>query len=162
MTTEELLNRVESRYNRTGNPSLPPDETMAAILALAKERDEAIKKNLELTEKVGSLESRLEGVKEQKGDAEFRAKEAEAKAKEHEWVANQFANFVKGVANLMYEGQEVSAARRVYDLNSGSLKMKRLRMHGFDSLDKAKETYVSETGDAECKGILGWLFQIVH
>ena len=37
MTTEELLTKVESRLSKKGNPALPPEETLRAILDLGNE-----------------------------------------------------------------------------------------------------------------------------
>lgn len=160
MTTEELLTKVESRLRRTDNPSLPPEETMAAILELGKERDEAIVERIKISEKVGSLESRIEFLSSQKEEAEFNAKQAEDKAKEKEWLAHELAHFIRDVANGIYEGQERSAANRVYDLNGGSIRKKRLNVYNFDSLDEAKKAYAEETKEPyEAERFLEWLFR---
>ena len=160
MTTEELLTKVESRLNKTDNPSLPPEETMAAILELGREKDEAIKERLSVSEKVATLETKIEGLSAQKEEAEFNAKQAQDKAKEQEWIAHELANFVKCVANGIYVGQERAAANRVYDLNGGSIRKKRLNAYNFNSLDEAKKAYIEALIEPyEAERFLEWLFQ---
>lgn len=161
MTTEELLNRVEQRLNRTGNPSLPPEETMQAILALDKERETAQNECATLNEKVGSLQTQLDGAVAEKEDAEFKARQAESKAKEAEWVAGEMGKFIRDVANHIYEGQEISAAQRVYDLNKGNLTKKRIRANDFASATAAEEAYrLAYPNDAEIvRKFVDWLFE---
>lgn len=160
VTTEELLTKVESRLNKTDNPSLPPEETMAAILELGNEREEAIKERLSMSEKIGSLESRIQGAIEEKEEAYINAKNAYDKAKEQEWLAHELANFIKDVANGIYEGKERAAANRVYDLNGNSIKKKRLKAYTFDSLDEAKKVYAEEVNKPyDAEEFLEWLFR---
>ena len=160
MTTEELLNRVESRLNRTGNPSLPPDETMQAILELGKEREEAIKERIAAVERETSLANRIEYLSSEKEELEHKVLKAEDKAKEQEWVAFELAKFVKAVANGIYAGQERAAANRVYDLNANSITKRRLNCYSFDSLPEAKKKYAAIHPDKpeDVDAFLEWLF----
>ena len=160
MTTEELLTKVESRLRGTDNPSLPPVDTMDAILRLGKERNDAIAEKMKISEKLGSLESRLEFLSAQKEEAEFNAKQSEDKAKEKEWLAHELANFIRDVANGIYEGRERSAANRVYDLNGSSIRKKRLKAYNFDSLAEARKEYAEVVADKpyDAEEFLAWLF----
>ena len=162
MTSKELLNRVEQRLNNTGNPSLPPEETLQAIMNLGKEKNSIQQEKEKQSEEIAELKAKLESAISRMDDAEFHAKQAHDRAKEQEWIAHELGNFIKDVANSIYVGQEVAAANRVYDLNKGSLKKKRLNAYNFDSLQEAKDAY-----EKHCKvegipfdeiNMLSWLF----
>lgn len=162
MTSEELLTKVENRLNRTDNPTLPPEETMRAILELGKEREDAIKEKLSMAEKVASLESRIENLNAQVEAAESKAEKAESKSKEQEWIAHELGKFVRDVANGLYAGQERAAANRVYDLNGGSITKKRLNCYTFDSLSEARRAYARTIPDSELLNLDAfeeWLFR---
>lgn len=160
MNTEELLTKVESRYLGKDNPSLPPEETMLAILELGKEREQAIEERLKMSEKIGSLESRIEYLSGQKEEADVEIRKAQEKSKENEWLAHELSNFIRDLANGIYEGQERAAANRVYDLNGASIRKKRLKVYNFDSLTEAKKEYAEETKKQyDSEEFLNWLFR---
>ena len=165
MTTDELLTRVESRLNKTDNPPLPPEETMRAILELGRERDSSNNEKAGLYQEIAALKDRIEGALSQKEEAEFKQRQAEDRAKEQEWVAQELANFVKAVANRLFVGQEAAAAQRVYDLNGNSITKKRLKAYNFDSLDEAKKAYAdfclsSQTQKPyDADEFMDWLFR---
>ena len=162
MTTSELIERVTMRLNGTGNPSLPPEETLRAILELGKERDSVLNEKLSIQDELEQQTAKNDVLVSQKEDAEFRAQQAEDEAKEQKWIAHELGNFIRDIANSIYVGHEVPAANRVYDLNKGSLKKKRLNAYNFDSLQEAKYAYANVCKE---KGIpfdeinmLPWLF----
>lgn len=162
MTSRELLIRVEQRLNNTGNPPLPPEETLQAIINLGREKDVVSSEKKALSEEVAELKARVESDMSRMADAELRALQATDKAKEQEWIAHELGKFIRDVANGIYVGQEVPAANRVYDLNKGSLKKQRLNAYNYDSLDEAKEAYkrhCMEEGLAFDEiNMLQWLF----
>lgn len=162
MTTTELIKRVEQRLNKTGNPSLPPEETLRAILELGKERDAALNEKHSIQDEIDQQTAKIDALVSQKEEAEFQARQAKDEAKEQMWIAHELGNFIRDVANSIYVGKEVSAANRVYDLNKGSLKKKRLNAYNYDSIQEAKDAYTEY-----CKGagipfdeinMLSWLF----
>ena len=162
MTNNELVQRATERLNKTGNPTLPPEETLTAIIQLGKDFKEANDKIRKLEEKVQEYAAKTEVAYNRMDDAEHEQKKAKDEAKNQAWVAQELGNFVRDVANGVYVGQEMAAARRVYDLNEGSIKKKRLNAYNFDSIQEAKETYAEY-----CKGagipfdeinMLPWLF----
>lgn len=165
MTTDELINRAEQRLNKTGNPSLPPEATLKAILDLGKERDAAQKEAALLYSKVAGLETNLASALTAKDDAEKLKLQADDETKEHEWIAHELGNFVRDIANGIYAGGEIAAANRVYDLNKGSLRKKRLNAYNYDSLQAAREAYrkhcLAEGLAFDEINMLEWLFRSV-
>ena len=107
--------------------------------------------------------AKIDALISQKEEAEFQLRQAKDEAKEQMWIARELGNFVRDIANSIYEGREVSAANRVYDLNRGSLKKKRLNAYNFDSLQEAKDAYAehckSEHISFNEKAMLEWLFE---
>lgn len=162
MTTTELIDRVDKRLNKTGNPSLPPEETLRAILELGKERDAAINEKLSIQDEIDQQMTKMDALVSQIEDAEVKARQAKDEAKEQMWIAHELGNFIRDIANSLYVGREVSAANRVYDLNKGSLKKKRLNAYNFDSLQEAKAAYAEYCGEKglpiDEKNMLSWLF----
>lgn len=156
MTTSELLERVDQRLSGKGNPSLPPEATLKAILTLGKQKDAANKEVEELRNKVAELSGRLDTTTMQKEDAEFQAKQARDAAKEQEWIAHELGNFIRDVANSLYVGKEVAAAQRVYDLNKGSLRKVRRNAYNYETVEEAQMDFV---GDQD--KFLEWLYQPV-
>ena len=160
MTTEELLNRVTRRLNKTWNPTLPPEETMHSILELRKEKGTLKKENDDLRNEISVLNDRIDFISSQKEEAEFNSKRANEKVKEQEWIAHELANFIIEVANGIYQGKEPAAARRVYDLNSGSIRKRRLKAYNFDSSEEAKSAYAEETGkEYNSEEFIEWIFR---
>lgn len=166
MTTNELINRATERLNETGYPLLTQEETLSAIIQLGKERDEAKTKAVNLAEKVGELQARATWAEVQRDEMELESKRAMDSAKEQAWIAQELGKFVRDLSIGFYVGQEMAAAKRVYDLNGGSIKKKRLNAYNFDSLDEAKDAY-----QEYCKkeglafneiNILPWLFDFAE
>lgn len=163
MTTKELVERATERLNKTGNPPLPPEETLSAIIQLGKDRDDAITKMHNLEEQLQEYKAKTEIAYNRMDDAEHECKKARDSAKEQGWLAQELGKFVRDISNGLYEGQEMAAAKRVYDLNSGSIKKKRLNAYNFDSLDEAKEAYHEHCLNQSMRyneiEMLGWLFE---
>ena len=88
---------------------------------------------------------------------------SEAKAKEQSWYAQELGKFIDDIANCRYEGQEIVAARRVYNLNSGSINRKRLNAHNYDTFDEARQGYLDhmKTKDCDELSMMAWLFKPV-
>lgn len=160
MTTDELISRATQRLGGTGNPPLPPEETLKAIIQLGNERTAATQDKAELETKVAELEMRLEVALREREDAEVAQRQAEAATKEQAWVAHELGKFIEDIANGMFAGQEMAAAKRVYDLNSSSLTRKRLNAFDYDSLEEARNAYVRQLKGAEYSPMdfLEWLF----
>lgn len=137
MTTADLLARVEERFNRTGNPSLPPEETLKAILELGRELEEEKSTKFQYEDNMTALSGKLEEAKEQLSIEVKSREKAEDEARNQAWVAQELGNFVRGIANRQYEGTEVAAAQRVFDLNGSSLSKKRLNAYNYDSVKDA-------------------------
>lgn len=163
MTTTELIERVEQRLNGTGNPWLPPKETLNAILELGKERDAVLNEKLSLQDEIDQQTNKIDALIVQKEDAELRAKQAEDEAKEQKWIAHELGNFVRDLANGVYDGGEMAAARRVYDLNSGSLKRVRRNAYDYETVDEVKQAFlcVNKGQPYGIDELLEWMFKAV-
>ena len=166
MTTSELIKRATERLNKTGNPPLPSEETLRAIIELGNERDAVLIEKLSIREELARKTAYVESLVSQKEEAKLRARRAEDEAKEQTWIAHELGNFVRDLANGVYEGGEMAAAKRVYDLNGGSIKKKRLNAYNFDSYEEAKDAYrehCKEDGIAFDEiNMLPWLFDFAE
>lgn len=166
MNTNELIERATERLNKTDNPLLPPEDTLSAIIQLGKERDEAKEKAVKLAGKVGELTARASFAEVKMSEANLESKKAKDFAKEQAWIAQELGKFVCDIANGIYAGQEIAAAKRVYDLNGGSIKKKRLNAYNFDSYEEAKDAYrehCKEDGIAFDEiNMLPWLFNFAE
>ena len=126
---------------------------------------------LDLRSKIAVLESEIESIKNDLYAAKVNAQQleaeaitAKAKAKEQAWYAQELGKFIADVANCRYEGQEIAAAKRVYNLNSGSINRKRLNAHNYDSLEEARRGYLDylKGKPYEEIGMMAWLFKEVE
>lgn len=146
MTTDEMLDKVNAKLANESAAPLMTEETMLAVQALGRERDEALSLVKSKDEEINSLKATLDGMESKIAEAEFARKRAETDAKEKAWTANELGKFVSDIANGIYEGQEIAAARRVYDLNSGSLSKKRINASNYDSGFDAELAFRKEHG----------------
>ena len=143
---------------------------MAAVnpsgIQLGKERDEAKTKAVNLAEKVGELQAKATCAEAQRDEKEMESKRAMDSAKEQAWIAQELGKFVRDVSNGIYAGQEMAAAKRVYDLNSGSIKKKRLNAYNYDSLAEAREAYREHCKEEwlafDENNMLPWLFDFAN
>ena len=145
-----------------GVVSIQVNDLMKQLLPhLENSSEEVLRKN----EEIASLKARLEGVNSRIAETDFARKQAEEEAKSQKWVANELGKFVRDVANGLYEGHEIAAARRVYDLNSGTLAKKRINACNYDSVEAAKEAFNktqppddSQSVQGYYSGFLKWLW----
>ena len=163
MTTSELIKRATERLNKTGNPPLPSEETLRAIIELGNERDAALNEKLSIMDELARKIAYVEGLVSQKEEAELRARHAEDEAKEQMWIAHELGNFVRDLANGMYEGGESAAAKRVYDLNGGSLRRIRRNAYNYETVDEAKKAFlrVNKGQPYSIDELLEWMFRAV-
>ena len=117
-----------------------------------------------LENEVKSLQSELYAANIKVRQQEMEAVRANAKAKEQSWYAQELGKFIGDIANACYEGQEIAAARRVYNLNSGSINRKRLNAHNYDTFDEARQGYLDylKGRPFEEIGMMAWLFKVVE
>lgn len=164
MTTDELTYRAKERLSGTSNPSLPPEETLAAIIELGEERDSAREQQRSLEAEIGVLKGKLGMAEERLEESKFQQRRAEDDARNQGWLAQELGNFVRDVANRIYEGAEAAAAQRVYDLNASSIRKKRLNAYNYDSLDEAKQAYIATIKDMpfDNDGFNNWLFKFAQ
>ena len=165
MTSDELIRRAKEKLSGDGNPSFPPRETLEAVVALGRERDamsergDGLKGESEaVSKRVAELEKELVAI-----SGAFEA--AKEEVKEQTWVARELGALVEGIANHQYDGVEAATARRVYDLNSGSLRRKRINAYDYETYEEAWESYVrycTENGVVPVQEkMLAWMFQTV-
>ena len=113
---------------------------------------------------IATLETRLSDSESKIVGLELDKAKAEESEKDKAWVANELGKFVRDVANGLYEGQEMAAARRVYDLNSGSLNKRRINACNYESLDDAEKAFAFMRGREQytSQDLLQWLFESSH
>lgn len=160
MTTEELMAKVEEKIGS----SILPDETLVAIQNLFKERNEAIDALKAKDEEFLSLRTKLAAKDAEISIIEFAKTKAEVAAKESSWLANELGKFVCDIANGLYEGKEIAAARRVYDLNRGELKKKHVNAADYESEQDARSAFEKQVDDRtfDIQEYLDWLFSAVR
>lgn len=109
---------------------------------------------------IETLEARLAEATSQISVLEFAKAKAENSMKEKSWLANELGKFVIDIADGIYEGKEIAAARRFYDLNGGGLKKKRTNAADYDSDEEARTAFARQMGDREfdMSSYLKWLF----
>lgn len=159
MTSEELMAKVEEKIGS----SILPDETLLAIQNLFKERNEAVEALKAKDEEILSLSTKVAAKESEISIIEFAKTKAEDSAKEHAWVANELGKFVSDIANGLYEGKEIAAARRVYDLNGGSLKKKHVNAADYESEEEARAAFEKQfwSRTYNMQEYLDWLFSAV-
>ena len=113
---------------------------------------------------IETLEARLAEADAKIATLELAKAKSEESAKEKSWLANELGKFVSDVANGIYEGQEMSAARRIYDLNSGSLNKRRINACNYESLADAEKAFAFMRGMEQytSQDLLQWLFESSH
>ncbi|MBO6031877.1 MAG: hypothetical protein J6Q22_10590 [Prevotella sp.] len=112
---------------------------------------------------IETLEARLAEANARITELEFAKVKADDAAKEQAWIANELGKFVSDVANGFYEGQEIAAARRIYDLNGGSLKKKRINAADYETEEDARSAFEKQFRHTNysMKEYLDWLFSNV-
>lgn len=163
MDSDELVRRCKERLERTSNPSLPPEETLKAVIALGDEKWELYKEKYELEQQVAKLKEEINDANVKLVQAKADRDAAVAYGSDQAWIAAELGEFVMGIANLCYVGEESAAAKRVYDLNKGQIAKRMLNGYGYDSLKDAKEAYLKVCADKgleyEPTAMLEWLFE---
>lgn len=113
----------------------------------------------ELEQRVSELTGALDSALVDTMNEKSRAESLEHQLREQTWVANQLGQFVKELAAGLYEGQEKAAAKRLYDLNSESLKRPMLNAYLYDTIEEAREAFAN----ANVSGSFGdWLYSPVR
>lgn len=114
-------------------------------------------------EEIASLKAKLDFANSRIASAEFEKTKAEQDVKEKSWIANELGKFVSDVANGVYEGQEISAARRVYDLNGGSLNKRRINAAEYETEEEARAAFEKQfwSRTYNMNEYLDWLFSTV-
>ena len=112
---------------------------------------------------IETLEARLAEANAKITEVEFARIKAEDSAKEQAWIANELGKFVSDVANGFYEGQEIAAARRIYELNGGSLKKKRINAADYETEEDARAAFEKQfwSQTYNIQEYLDWLFSAV-
>lgn len=160
MTTDDLLKKVQEKIVTM----ILPDETLQAILDLGKERDFARESVRAKEEEILALNTKVAAAEANVSQIEFAKGKAESLAKDQAWIANELGKFVSDIANGIYEGKEIAAARRVYDLNGSSMKKKHVNAADYESEEEARtafeKQFVSQTYTMQ--EYLDWLFSAVE
>lgn len=160
MTPDELLKKVQEKIVTM----ILPDETLQAILDLGRERDFARESVRSKEEEILALNTKVAAAEANVSQIEFAKGKAESLAKDQAWIANELGKFVSDIANGIYEGKEIAAARRVYDLNGSSMKKKHVNAADYESEEEARtafeKQFVSQTYTMQ--EYLDWLFSAVE
>jgi hypothetical protein len=158
MTSEEIVGRMSEILGRYVMESVGANlPEMIAQLESSKENIAA------KDEEIASLKAQLDSANSRIASAEFEKTKAEQDAKEKYWIANELGKFVSDIANGVYEGQEISAARRVYDLNGGSLNKRRINAAEYETEEEARAAFEKQfwSRTYNMNDYLDWLFSTV-
>ena len=112
---------------------------------------------------IETLEARLAEANARITELEFAKVKADDAANEQSWIANELGKFVSDVANGFFEGQEIAAARRIYELNGGSLKKKRINAADYETEEEARAAFEKQfwSDTYNMQEYLDWLFSAV-
>ena len=160
MTTDELLTKVQEKIGTM----ILPDETLQAILDLGKERDSARESVRAKEYEIIALNTKIAATEANVSQIEFAKEKAESLAKDQAWIANELGRFVRNIATGIYEGYEIAAARRVYDLNGSSLKKKHVNAADYESEEEARAAFEKQNMNQQynMQEYLDWLFRAVE
>lgn len=164
MTPDDVLKNVNSELEKDRSVAQMSEETLLAVRELGRQRDESIEACVRKDREIAELKKTAMEAEKRISTAELARRKAEAKAKDSEWVAGELGKFVRDVALGLHEGHEVAAARRVYDLNSGSLTIRRIMADEHDSVKSALDAFMSEHDGKEvdisaCWDFLAWCWK---
>lgn len=158
MTSEEIVGRMSEILGRYVM------ESVGANLPEMIAQLDSSKGNIAAKdEEIASLKAQLDSANSRIASAEFEKTKAEQDAKEKSWIANELGKFVSDIANGVYEGQEISAARRVYDLNGGSLNKRRINAAEYETEEEARAAFEKQfwSRTYNMNEYLDWLFSTV-
>ena len=158
MTSEDIVGRMSEILGRFVT------ESDGANLPKLLEQLETSKESISAKdEEIASLKAQLDSANSRIASAEFEKTKAEQDAKEKSWIANELGKFVSDVANGVYEGQEISAARRVYDLNGGSLNKRRINAAEYETEEEARVAFEKQfwSRTYNMNEYIDWLFSTV-
>lgn len=165
MNSDELVRRCQERLSHSSNPPLPPEETLRAIIALDQERMDRMKEAFSTDCKLTELKKSYAKLEEDNAKLSERIVELVKKADEQAWVATEFGEFIRNVANMQFAGQEPAAASRVYNLNKDSIAKPFLNAFRFSSENEAREAYrdhCTKNGiSCDDANMIRWLFDVV-
>ena len=156
MTSEELTNRLGNVLAASITHAV--GETLPELLKQLDVSESTLESKNQI---IATLEARLAEADAKIATLELAKAKAEDSAKEKSWLANELGKFVSDVANGIYEGQEMAAARRIYDLNSGSLNKRRINACNYESLADAERAFAFMRGMEQytSQDLLQWLFE---
>lgn len=157
MKTEEVIEQLGNILR--GSITNAIDETLPELLKQLDVSESTLASKNQIIE---TLEARLAEADDKIATLELAKAKAEESAKEKSWLANELGKFVSDVANGIYEGQEMTAARRIYDLNSGSLNKRRINACNYGSLADAEKAFAFMRGREQytSQDLLQWLFEL--
>ena len=165
MDSDELIRRCTERFNHTSNPSLPPDETLQAVIRLGEEKLELYRKTVELSERVSALRKELEEAYIRVKDASNREDDARKMADDIAFLAATYEECLRKIAMHECDGKEVVTAFRVYNLNKGTSGTKTINCRCYPNLDEAKAAYEKACEDMGIAfnevNMLEWLYREV-
>ena len=158
MTSEELTNGLCNVLAASITHAV--GETLPELLKQLDVSESTLASKNQIIE---TLEARLAEADAKIATLELAKAKAEESAKEKSWLANELGKFVSDVANGIYEGKEIAAARRIYDLNGGSLKKKRINAAEYESEEDARIGYRKQypMRSFEPLNFIVWLFSAV-
>ena len=158
MTSEEIIDRLGNVL--CAGLSQGIRENLPELLKQLEANSEELASKNKVIE---TLEARLAEANAKITEVEFARIKAEDSAKEQAWIANELGKFVSDVANGIYEGQEIAAARRIYELNGGSLKKKRINAADYETEEEARAAFEKQFRHTNysMKEYLDWLFSNV-
>lgn len=162
MTTEDLLSRCKDRLSKSGNPALPPEETLSAILELGEEKWKAIEERDELNSKLYQAIKDKESAENKLTAALSELDKVKKFGEEQAWLAMEFLTFIKAVSNHEYDGNEPAAASRVYNLNSDQITKRPLNAFMYNSQEEARAAYervcIAENKEFSIVDFVKWLY----
>lgn len=141
METDDLLRRVRERLNHSSNPSLPPEETMKAILALGDERDDKSREAISLSSMLCDRQKKIETLEHEKKDVSARLAELLKKHEDLSFITAEYEACLRRLAGHEYEGKEAITAKRVYDLNKGSCDRRLINCRLYTTIEEARVGY---------------------
>lgn len=147
------------------------DQFISKIIECTEEANENVKKQnreseqdkIVLNNKITELTRAITEARSKEEEAIEKYEIEKRKTEELEWIKKELSDFILGIATEQYLGQEVAAAKRVFNLNFSGLRKKRRNAYNYETKEAAKQAYIEkEKKEYQETEFLDWLFQPVE
>lgn len=160
MTGKELIQHAKERKDVSSLCSLGAQESeiIEAVLELERTNYKFEMESVSLKNEISILKEELKKLESKQGEKDFEISKLEKQVKEKSWVAQELGKFVRDIGLGLYEGKEMAAANRVYELNNKEINRRWINANLYQNLDEAIEAF-HKRKNTSIETIQEWLFE---